>query len=488
MDKWINNPNVVRIVALVFAILLWALVQLDRNDLIDQQNQSPYHNQERMISDVQVMPIGLDEEQYALQLLEPGYVNITLKGRGRDIDQVNLNRDQHQIAVDLSEFEEGEHAGVPILPVGFPDGVEVEIYPRTARVVLEEIVGKEVPIVIELEGEPAPGLVAGDPMFDPGRVLVTLPENELSRVVAVRATLDISGASEEVIKERKVVAIDVNGAVVENAELSPSVVRVEVPITSPFITVPLPVRMHGEPASGYSVDSVKQDISEVTIFGSEEVLSQYEFYGDLEIDISGIKESTSYTLDVPVDQSLQRVHPNEITVKVNVTQSNTMTFKDIPLLLNGENEQAETIFMRPADGTIDVMLEGSPSRLNQLSLDNIRAVVDVSNLPPGTYELPVRLNTPQYIRYAGGSSLTVTVQIRQDGEEDNDQGDGDSEADEVGAEPAPSEDEVDPSDGDNANVDPSSPDDEQEPPEQSEAEEPEDQEDEADEQDQENTD
>ena len=123
MDKWINNPNVVRIVALVFAILLWALVQLDRNDLIDQQNQSPYHNQERMISDVQVMPIGLDEEQYALQLLEPGYVNITLKGRGRDIDQVNLNRDQHQIAVDLSEFEEGEHAGVPIQPVGFPDEI-----------------------------------------------------------------------------------------------------------------------------------------------------------------------------------------------------------------------------------------------------------------------------------------------------------------------------------------------------------------------------
>src|SRR5690606_36730798 len=115
-----------------------------------------------------------------------------------------------------------------------------EIYPRTASGVLEEIVCKEVPVVIELIGNPAPGLVAGDPMIDPGRVLVTLPENELNRVVAVKATLDITGASREVIMERKVVAVDANGEVVPDALMSPSAVRVEVPITSPFITVPLP--------------------------------------------------------------------------------------------------------------------------------------------------------------------------------------------------------------------------------------------------------
>lgn len=420
MDKWLDNPNFVRVVALILAILLWALVHLDQSTSTPNQHINRPITEQRMINDIQIIPIGLDEDMYYLRSLEPEYVNIIVRGYARDINQISPRDGQSRIVVDLSGLDAGVHEEVPLRSTGFPNGVTVDIYPANVKVVIDEVQQKEVPVEIHVQGQPAEGFRVGEPIVQPGRVFVSMPSKELEEVVAVRTDIHIDGASDAVVEERKVNAINAAGEIIADAIINPSVVRVEVPITSPFTTVPLQVRVNGEPAPGYSVASFVQDPAEVTLFGSEEVLSSFEFYGSVDVNIDGLDRSQTISVPIPLDQRLRRVHPEEVNVQVEIVPSETRLLEDVPILFNGQNEEAQTEFVEPADGQIDILLEGAPARLEQIQMSSVQAIVDVSNLPPGVYNLPVRLNLPPFIRYAGERLLTVRVSIQQNSEDNID--------------------------------------------------------------------
>ena len=85
----------------------------------------------------------------------------------------------------------------------------------------------------------------------------------------------------------------------------------------------------------------------------------------------------------------------------------------MPLTLNGRNVDAQTVLLEPESGRIDVLLEGAPSRLEAVRIQDIQAIVDVSNLPPGDYSIPIRLHLPAFIDYGGEEPLTAQVSIRQ---------------------------------------------------------------------------
>ena len=173
-------------------------------------------------------------------------------------------------------------------------------------------------VEVELEGQPAEGYRLGDPIVNPARVYVSLPSSQLDEVVSVRATVDVSGADDAVVVERRLTAYNEAGEPISEAEITPSIVTVEVPVTSPFATVPLTVRLTGEPADGYSVENFTQETMEVTLFASEDVLNRYEFYGNVEVDISELSSSQTLTIPIPIESGIVRVHPEQLQVRVEI--------------------------------------------------------------------------------------------------------------------------------------------------------------------------
>jgi YbbR domain-containing protein len=411
MDSWLDNKNVVRIVALMVGFLLWFIVHIDEKMNDNTQADFQPRIETNRIYDVTVHTIGLDTQKYQLVRIEPQKVNITVRGRTVDLNKVSTKDGNSRVLADLSGVSPGVNR-VPLQAVSFPEGVTVtSIDPAEVEVVVEAIEKKEVPVRVVVTGEPGNEFRAGEPLVNPSTVYVTAPKSVLDRIVEARAVVDISGALERVTEEVMLEAVDAEGKRVE-ATIVPAAATVDIPITVPFKTLPLQIRLTGQPPAGYSVESYTQSVSEITVYGPEAVLNRLTVYDGLEINLSLLTGSKSYTFNIPLKDKIEQVYPSSVDVQIVIAKSATRTFEDVPIRLIGTNEDYDTVIVEPAEGTVDIVVEGAPANLKDLKRDDLEAVVDVSNLPLGTHVRDLTVNLPIFMKVGAGTPETVTVEIR----------------------------------------------------------------------------
>lgn len=405
MDNWLGNKNVVRVIALGLGILLWAMTRLDSPEPPGASASQPRTYD---ILDVKVQPEGLDTEQYALKAVEPSRVQIRVRGRESVIRK--LKPEDYQIRLNLYEAKEGVYT-LPLMPA-FPQGIElVAMYPPRVTVHIEKLQTKEFEVTIRTKGEPASGFKVGTPIVDAQRVHVTLPEGLLQTVESVQAEVDITGQDKAVKEKRvKLAAYDGKGQVIDGARINPSVVEVEIPITKPFKTIPLQVKYRGQARPGVSIASVTQSIDQVTIYAPQNVLDQFDFYDGIEIDLSQIQESMNLKVDLKLYGGVEQVQPSSVNIDIEVVPSEVRLFEQIPIMINGQNDQYETRIVDPPNGRLSVIVEGSADVLHNLSVKDIQAVADVSDLPPGPHQLRVHLILPALVKEAG-EPIWVSVEI-----------------------------------------------------------------------------
>lgn len=409
MEKWLHNNKVMGITAVLVAILLWVVIHLDEQGSLTTP-VSNFHS--RTINEVQITTIGLNEELFHVQSIDPAYVNIVLRGQETIVNHVRPNAgvDHNQIQLDLSKITEpGQHT-LELTSVGFPENVEVMIYPSSVTVTIEEIQSKEVPVVIEVIGNPAEGYIADHPIVNPIRAIVNVPSSMVQQIVEVRAVIDITDAKEALEMTSKLVAIDQKGEEVE-ALITPAVADVIVPITSPFKSVPLQIKLLNQPADGYSVAAVKQSVSDVTIYGPESLLESIDIYEGPDINLAGLNASRKFTLELPLYDDMHQIKPEVLEVEIDIVRSSFKTLEGIPITISGANHNYVTRVLQPESLMVDVTIEGAQTILRQVDSDNVQAIVDVSNLPQGTHELTVKFNLPSYVKYGEAEEMTVVVQI-----------------------------------------------------------------------------
>lgn len=406
MDKWLRNKTIVQIVALLLGILLWVVVHLEQQPETSGNISNISNSQTMIFSDVKVAVIGLDEEQFHIRSIEPEYVNVTVKGTSADLRKITTGVLNQQILVDLSEFQSGIHQQVPLTSSGFPEDVEVKIDPIAVTVAIERISHKEVPVEVIIQGEPKEGFRAGEAIVQPNRVNVAVPESQVDQIVKVRAVVDITDASEAVITEKKLVAINQAGEEVD-VSISPSVAEINVPITSPFKTIPLQIKFSGQVPSGLAIADYYQSVEEVTIYGSESAIAPYDFYGGITINVSDLNrtQTFTYTYNIPRQQQLHQIFPEKVEVILEVVESEKKEFENFPITFIGLNEDVETSILFPEEGIFNLVLEGAPDLLKNVKAENVQAIIDVSNLPPGEYTRQVQLNLPRFIKYGGDPAL-----------------------------------------------------------------------------------
>ncbi|RKN78306.1 YbbR-like domain-containing protein [Paenibacillus ginsengarvi] len=390
MDKWLRNPNVVRVIALFIGILLWAVVHLDDRST---SGGSISTNQEKTIYNVKVTPI-YDDNKFHIASIDPTEVMIRVEGKESALKKIRT--DQYQIVLDLNGAKVGENT-LSLIAKDFPAGVKVSVFPPYAKVTLEEKQTKEVPVQVNLIGNPANGFKAGQPVAKPNRVLLTVPSGLMGEAITVKADVNIENAQSAVTKQVKLVAVDKNGKEL-GVSISPTVVDVEVPITQPFKKMPLQLKVVGEPAPGYSISLFQPSVDQITVYGPQELLNTLDFYEGPQVDVGGLKTDQLYTLDVPLRTKITSVDPPKMEVKVQVVPSDKRTFEQVPITIIGQNNNFDTRIKSPPNGTINVMLEGAPAVLQKLKAQDVQVIVDVSNLPPGEHTVNVNVNVPQFVK------------------------------------------------------------------------------------------
>jgi len=406
MDKLLRSNNVVKAIALMIGILLWVVVHLD----VDKTTvtATPLLG-EQTINDVKIIPAKLDDTHFSLQKIDPEFVNITLKGNKSAL--AKLKTSGIQVQVDLSNATVGSHT-YPLKAINVPSSFTASLVPNLVIVTLEELQKKEFPVTINVTGTAAAGYIIGQPIINPSRVHVTLKTSDLNTVDSVRAEVSVDKAAGVVTKQVKLTAYGKDGKPVE-ATISPAVVDVEIPITVPFKEMPLQVKVVGYPAPGYSIASMTQSVKRVTVFSSQTTLDQMEFYDGPQVDVTDFTENKTITLDIPLKNKDIRVDPVKVEITLEIVPSTTLTMNNIPLRISGENDSFITKVLLPEQPVIQAVLQGAPELLNKLTLQDVQAIVDVSNLAPGQHELAINLSLPMFITAAEiqPQILKATVEI-----------------------------------------------------------------------------
>ncbi|WP_052350643.1 YbbR-like domain-containing protein [Paenibacillus gorillae] len=408
MDKWLSHPTALKVLSVIIALLLWAVVHFDP----EKTPATVTSNLDTKAYEAQsVIPVGLDEEHYALVKLEPTVVRVVVEGRRANL--LGLKDENIVLNVDLSGIKEGEH----VLPLTYklPKGIElVEMSPTTVTVELVEIQTKAFDLGVKIEGTPANGYITGTPNFvttGGGQVKVTLPKEEMALVGSVSTSISVEGAEKTVEeKKSKIVVYDTEGHPMEHAVINPSTVAVTVPVTPPFKMLPLQLSYAGSLPDGLSVSAVKPEMDKVAVYGDQKLLDSLQFYKGVTLDLSKIKGTGTYKAKVTATDGVKMVEPNEINVEVTVVNSETRTLSR-NIQLGGLADGLEATVMAESEGAFAFDVLGAPNVLDALKTDDIQLSADLSGLAPGTHSVELKAVLPRFVQLAGGT-LTVNIEIK----------------------------------------------------------------------------
>ncbi|MBP3966554.1 YbbR-like domain-containing protein [Paenibacillus lignilyticus] len=408
MDKWLSHPTAIKILSLMIGILMWAVVHFDSEKT---PNTVANLTETQEIDAVQVTPIGMDDKNYALRLLDPEVVHLTVQGSKSDFLIASRNND-YQVTVDLSQATEGRK----VLPVkvNLPRGLDlIEVRPSNVTVVLERIVTKEYEVTVKTDGIPGKGYKIGQPVVKPNnRVHVTLPKDQMDLVASVGGTVSVEGEEETVNdKKMKLVAYDKEGNELTDAVISPSVVEVEIPITKPFKKLPLQIGFTGKLTDGYAIASFTQSVDQITVYGPQDVLDKYDYYDGITIDLSKLTESGTMELDIPQLEGIATVDPLTVTFEYKIVPAETRVMSHLPVKMIGLSEGLNAKVTVPPNGMVDAIVKGASNVLASLESKDVQLIADLSGLGPGSHDVPLEVHLPRFVDQAPNAPITITVEI-----------------------------------------------------------------------------
>jgi YbbR domain-containing protein len=265
------------------------------------------------------VPLELRNRPDHAELVEnpPATVDVRVRGAAGLLSQ--LAQGDVVAAVDLAQAKAGRRF-FPLTrsQVRAPFGVEVvEVTPGTVSLRFEPSLSREVPVEPVVEGEPAPGYVAGRISVDPAKVMVSGPASAMQRLnAATTEAVSVSGARRPV---RETVAIGLADPSLRLAKPASATVSVQIdpmPVERRVTGVPVHIQNAGK---GLSAQVIPAAIA-VGTRGPKDAVDALrpESIGAF-VDIAGLGPGR-HTLPVRIDPSADfvvvRTEPATVEVRI----------------------------------------------------------------------------------------------------------------------------------------------------------------------------
>ncbi|NLI92040.1 MAG: hypothetical protein GX434_07460 [Peptococcaceae bacterium] len=321
--------------------------------------------------------------------------------------------------VDLKDALAGEHSYQ--VHMDAPEGVKIEdISPSNVVIRLDTVKDRIVPVIIQLEGTPAEGFVAKQPLVTPPVVNVRGPTSILEKLENVSVEVSVTGMKESMRVARPVTFKDIAGKGIfapdpnlESIHAFPDTVEVVVPIYSKGTaskTVPVRVATRGAPAEGSSVRIISPLPAQVELLGDEEALKGIQAVNLGTVDISGL--SSNKVFDIPLNSvtlpaGVSFIEGTKFNVMVYIgPNSVNRTMKAIPVEVKNipQGLAAETI------PPIEITVSGYPDILDAIKQGDVSTWVDASNLQAGIYkDLTVLWKVPSGVAMVNVPKVNLTL-------------------------------------------------------------------------------
>jgi YbbR domain-containing protein len=394
--RWIAGNLPLMLLALALAALAW---------VVAAEEADPTRT-ERFPQPIPVMPAGLPEGMVIVGEFDE---RVQATVRVPESIRKSLKVEDFAVTVDLTGLEPGTHE-VPIQMELKKQPSEVMGFePEYVTLELQPLVERLVPVRVQTEGEPTLGYFKGDMTVNPSEVTVIGPSSYVSRVVQAATQISIQDADSDIEDGLRVQPVDSEGRSVSYVTLEPDVVNVRVPIELSVYYRSLVVKavLEGNIAPGYFNPYIFVEPPAVTVFGSPDVIAALPGYIETEpIDVEGAKEDVikQPALNVPPDVTVIPGQQVEVQIFIEPIQS-SLTMEIEPELQGMSPGLTATV----APETVEVIVGGPLPLLETMEPGDVRIVLDLFELPPGTHQIEPQVVVPEGV--TAQSILPATVQV-----------------------------------------------------------------------------
>lgn len=323
----------------------------------------------------------------------PKEVEITLRAPLSVWNRLEGQENPIRAIVDLSGLSAGDHTIRLQVQVTESPARVVSVSPTNFTVTLEPLASLVFPIGLTLNGQPATGYQAGNPEIEPMEVLVSGAESLVEQVERVRVIINLTGTRESINQELDVQLYSANNQLINGLSINPATVLVNIPVSQQggYRDVAVKVIVQGQVANGYLLTDLSVFPPIITVYSTDPGLVN-ELPGIVEtqpLELRGASEDISTRLALSLPEGISVVGEQSVQVDVGISpiQSN-LTLSKIKVEVVG---LADGLSAQISPAEVDVILSGPAPLLDSLLVQDIRVIVDVTELAPGIYQLKPRV-------------------------------------------------------------------------------------------------
>ncbi|AQQ51826.1 CdaR family protein [Planococcus lenghuensis] len=424
MDKMMDNPWFLRIVALLLAILMFFTVKNA------EEAAGLNARVTEVLTDVPI-EVYYDNESAVVTGVPP-VADVQIAGPANLVQTTEKLMD-FTLFVDLRELSYGEHQ-VMIQTENLPEELQVRVNPVVLDIIIEERVTKEFPIDPEINEQIlAEGYYIESTATEPDTVLVTGAESAVESIDVVKAILSTEAEDIDESFTAKAQIRVLDAALKQPAvSIEPETTEVRVNVAEYSREVPVTIRESGEAPEGLIVQELLPSQETVQIFGPKSTVDAIKEY--IVSVNTGVLTASDRTIEVALSppQGTRSVAPTELTVSANIaaesgtaagdlglqatevlmtdTGESRRIFANVPVEVKGLGKGYTVSFPEPENGRLSLAVTGDPAALAALTAADFSIYVEAEERS-GRQRLSVKFKGPGAIASWLVAPGHVTVEI-----------------------------------------------------------------------------
>jgi YbbR domain-containing protein len=313
--------------------------------------------------------------------------------------------------VDLKDLQAREQQVRVQVEVDGMSGVRVtEVLPRTIIVNLEDFVQKDVPVTVDLTGTLPIGYEMGSATPELTTAKVEGPQSLVDLVKEAAAVVNVTGLTVDVNPSVTMVARNAGGGEIRGVRITPESTHVGVKVLQQtlFRTLPLSVKVTGDPAPGYRVTNVAVSPTSIQVQGNIQALQQLDVLDLPSVDISGQRTDVVRAIHIALPQGVSTSADSSATVTVTIAPlTGTTRFVVAPAFQNTPSGSVASV----KETSVAVTLQGPVPALSALTPNDVQVTLDLKGMSNGTFNVVPKIKVPEGLSVVSVEPQTVSVTI-----------------------------------------------------------------------------
>lgn len=273
----------------------------------------------------------------------------------------NLNITQNQVLAyidildlieDIENFEEQTFLTLPVsyeINTTFPDSMFSVRVSRNVVLNLDKLESIYMPVQINMTGDLEYGLALEEVSRTPNYIKITGAKSQIKDIQNVVINLNKEDISEDHAQAHAFLVLDEDGNnIINRFTVSPSTVFLSTELTRSVVVPILPPVFHGNVSGGFTRGTFNFSPTSVSIYGKPLYVTEITGISLGNIDVTGINESTTYSIDlrnlVPPEINISGDYIVNVTVNVSPIVSNVTNVANVPPALVPEEPEDEIFY------------------------------------------------------------------------------------------------------------------------------------------------